>query len=81
MRELNVLNSKKCKNNIDKLMNLMRTDQKINKLFNSEIVFAFFMLFIVSISITFEKIVEFFIETFKIMQFNNAYAVITNKMQ
>ena len=81
LRELNILNSKKNKNNIDKLMNLMKIDQKINKSFNSETIFASFVLFVVSISMTFEKIVEFFIETFKIMQFNNVYAIIANEMQ
>ena len=67
LRELNVLNLKENKNNIDKLMNLIETDQKINKFFSSKTVFASFVLFIVSISMTFKKIVEFFIETFKIM--------------
>ena len=81
LRELNVLNAKESKNNIDKLMNLMKTDQKINKFFNSKTVFASFMLFIVSISMTFEKIVEFFIKVFKIMQFNSVYAITANKMQ
>ena len=48
-------------------MNLMRIDQKINKSFNSKTVFAFSVLSVVLISMTFEKIVEFFIEIFKIM--------------
>ena len=39
------------------------------------------MLFVVSISMTFEKIVEFFIETFKIIQFNNICAIIANEIQ
>ena len=81
LRELNVLNSKESKNNIDKLMNLIKTDQKISKSFNSETVFASFVLLAVSISMTFEKIVEFLIKTFKIMQLNSARAIIANEVQ
>ena len=81
LRELNVLSSKKNKNNINKLMNLMKTDQKISKLFSLKTIFASFMLLIVSISMTSEKIVEFFIETFKIMQLNNVRVIIANEMQ
>ena len=58
----------------------MRIDQKTNKSFNSKTIFISFVLFIVSISITFKKIVEFFIEAFKIMQLNNVYAIIANEM-
>ena len=39
------------------------------------------MLFVVLISITFKKIVEFFIKILKVMQFNNIRAIIANEMQ
>ena len=48
LRELNVLNLKKNKNNIDKLMNLIEIDQKTNRSFNSKIVFAFSILSAIS---------------------------------
>ena len=67
LRELNILNSKENKNNIDKLMNLMKIDQKINKFFSSKTIVASFVLFVVLISMTFKKIVEFLIKVFKIM--------------
>ena len=71
LRQLNALNLKESKNNIDKLMNLIKTDQKINKFFNSQTIFAFFVL----------SIVEFFIKIFKIMQLNNICAITANEMQ
>ena len=40
LQELNVLSSKKNKNNIDKLINLIKTDQKTNNFFNFETAFA-----------------------------------------
>ena len=40
LRKLNVLNSKKSKDNIDKLIDLIRTNQKTNKFFSSETAFA-----------------------------------------
>ena len=72
LQELNVLNSKKNKNSIDKLINLIKTDQKINKSFSSETAFAPSILSAISTQIMFKKIIEFFTETFKIMYFNNA---------
>ena len=80
LRELNVLNSKKSKNNIDKLINLIETDQKTNKSFNFKTVFASFVLSTISIQIMFKKIIEFFIEVFKIMHFNNVRAVIVDEV-
>ena len=71
LQERNVLSSKKSKNSIDKVINLVKTNQKTNKFFNSETVFAFFVLPTISVQIMFEKIIEFFIEAFKIMHFNN----------
>ena len=41
LQKLNVLNSKKSKDNIDKLIDLIETDQKTNKSFNSETAFLF----------------------------------------
>ena len=80
LQELNVLNSKKSKNNIDKLINLIETNQKTNKSFSSKTVFASSVLSAISTQITFEKIIEFFIETFKIMHFNNVRTVIVDKV-
>ena len=81
LREMNVLNSKKNKDSIDKLIDLIRTNQKINKSFNFETTFASSVLPAISIQIIFEKIIEFLIETFKIMHFNNVRAVIVDKVQ
>ena len=81
LRRLNVLNSKKDKNNIDKLIDLIKTNQKTNKSFNSETAFALFVLSAISTQITFEKIIESFIEAFKIMHFNNARTIIINEVQ
>ena len=81
LRELNALSSKENKINIDKLMNLIKTDQKTNKSFSSKTFFAFSVLFVVSISMTFKKIVKFFIKTFKIMQLNNVYMTTANEIQ
>ena len=72
LRKLNALNLKKNKDNIDKLIDLMKTNQKINKSFSSETAFAFSVLSAISTQITFKKIIESLIEAFKIMYFNNA---------
>ena len=81
LRELNALNSKESKDNIDKLIDLIKTNQKTSKSFSSETTFASFVLPAASAQITFEKIIESFIETFKIMHFNNTRAVIVDKVQ
>ena len=81
LRKLNVLSSKKSKDNIGKLINLIEIDQKTNKFFSFETAFASSILSAISTQITFEKIIESFIETFKIMQFNNARAVIVDEVQ
>ena len=81
LRKLNILNLKKNKDSIDKLINLIGIDQKTNKSFSSKTTFASSVLSIISTQITFEKIIESFIETFKIMQFNNVQAVIVDKIQ
>ena len=81
LRELNVLSSKKSKNNISKLIDLIETDQKTSKSFSSETTFAFLVLSAASTQITFEKIIESFIEAFKIMHFNSARVVIVDKVQ
>ena len=81
LRELNVLNSKKSKNNIDKLINLIETDQKTNKSFNFKTAFAFSVLSTISTQIMFEKIIEFLIKTFKIIHFNNTRTIIVNEGQ
>ena len=81
LQKLNVLSSKKNKDNIDKLINLIETDQKTSKFFSSETIFAFFVLPATSTQITFEKIIKFFIEIFKIMHLNNARAIIVDEIQ
>ena len=81
LRKLNILNSKKSKNNINKLIDLIETNQKTNKFFSFKTAFASFVLSTISTQITFEKIIESFIETFKIMHFNNTRAVIVDKIQ
>ena len=81
LRKLNVLSSKKNKNNIDKLIDLIRTDQKTNKSFSSETAFAPSVLLTISTQITFEKIIKSSIETFKIMYFNNARTIIVDEVQ
>ena len=80
LRKLNVLSSKENRNNIDKLIDLIRTNQKTNKSFNFKTIFASFVLSAVSVQITFEKIIESFIETFKIVYFNNAQAIIVDEV-
>ena len=62
-------------------MNLIKIDQKINKSFNSKTTFAFSVLSAISTQITFEKIIEFPIEAFKVMDFNNTRAIIVDKIQ
>ena len=49
LQKLNVLSLKKSKNNIDKLIDLIKTNQKTNKSFNSETAFASFVLSTTSI--------------------------------
>ena len=80
LRKLNVLNLKKNKNSIDKLIDLIEIDQKTNKSFNFKITFLFSVLSAISTQIIFEKIIEFLIKTFRIMHFNNARAVIADKV-
>ena len=81
LQELNVLNSKKNKNNINKLIDMIRTNQKTNKSFSFKTAFALFVLSAISTQIMFEEIIESFIEAFKIMHFNNARTVIVDEVQ
>ena len=81
LRKLNVLNSKENKDNIDKLINLIKTDQKINKSFSFETAFVSFVLSAAPTQIMFEKIIDLLIEAFKIMHFNNTQTVIVDKVQ
>ena len=71
LRKLNVLSLKKNKNSIDKLIDLIRTNQKTNKSFSFKTAFASSVLPAMAIQIMFKKFIEFFIEAFKIMHFNN----------
>ena len=79
--KLNVLSSKENKDSIDKLIDLIKTNQKTNKSFSSETTFASSVLSAISTKIIFKKIIEFFIEIFKIMHFNNARAIIVDEVQ
>ena len=81
LRELNALSSKESKNSIGKLIDLVGTDQKTSKSFSSETAFASPVLPAASTQITFEKIIEFLIEAFKIMHFNSARTVIVDEVQ
>ena len=81
LRELNILNSKENKDNIGKLINLIRIDQKTNKSFNSETIFAFSILLTISTQIMFEKIIKSYIKVFKIVHFNNARTIIIDEIQ
>ena len=81
LRKLNVLNLKENKDNIDKLIDLIGTNQKINKSFSFETTFAPSVLSAISTQIIFKKNIKSFIEVFKIMHFNNAQAVIVDKVQ
>ena len=80
LRKLNVLNSKKSKNSIDKLINLIKTNQKTNKSFSFKTTFAFSVLSTTLTQIIFEKIIKSFIEAFKIMHFNNIRTVIVDEI-
>ena len=80
LQKLNVLNLKKSKDNIDKLIDLIEINQKTNKSFSFKTIFTSFVLSAISIQITFEKIIKFFIKTFKIIHFNNARTVIVDKV-
>ena len=81
LRKLNVLSSKKSKDSIDKLIDLIKTNQKTNKSFSPETAFAPSVLSAIPTQITFEKIIESLIEAFKIMYFNNARTVTVDEIQ
>ena len=49
LRKLNILSSKENKNNIDKLIDLIKIEQKINKSFSLETILASFVLSAISI--------------------------------
>ena len=80
LRELNALSSKENKNSIDKLINLIKTNQKTSKSFSPETAFAPSVLPATSTQIMFKKIIKSVIEAFKIMHFNNARTVIVDKV-
>ena len=81
LRELNALSLKKSQNNIEKLMNMIETDCIVIKSFIVKNVFASSILSAISASVTLNKTIEFFIETFKIMQLNNVKVVTANDVQ
>ena len=73
LQELNILNSKKNKDNIDKLINLIKIDQKINKFFSSETIFASSVLSAISTQGMFKKIIDF------LSKFSRSYILITHE--
>ena len=75
LRKLNTLNSKENKNKIDKLINLMKNNQKINKFFNSKTTFAFSILFDIFASMKSDKTIEFFSKVLSMMHLNNTRAI------
>ena len=80
LQKLNILSSKKNKDSIDKLINLIETNQKTNKFFSFETTFASSILSAISTQIIFEKIIKSFIKVFKIMHFNNAQTIIVDEV-
>ena len=78
--ELNILNFKENQNNINKLINMIRNDCIVIKLFIAKNVFALSILSMIIIFITLNKMIKSFINIFKIMQLNNIKIVIANNV-
>ena len=81
LRKLNILNFKKNQNNIKKLMNIIKNDHIIAKLFIVENIFILLILLTIIVFVTSNKMIKFFIKIFKIMQLNNVKVVIANDVQ
>ena len=81
LRELNALSLKKNQNNIKKLMNIIKIDCTVIKSFIVKNVFAFSILSAIFVFVTLNKMIEFLIKTFKIMQLNNVKIVTANDVQ
>ena len=67
LRELNALNFKENQNNIKKLMNIIKINHIVTKLFIIENVFVFSILSAIFIFMILNKTIKFFIKTFKII--------------
>ena len=80
LRELNILSFKKYQNSIKKLMNIIKTDHTVTKLFIIKNIFIFLILSTILVSVILNKILKFFVETFEIMQLNNIKIVIVNNI-
>ena len=81
LRKLNVLNFKKSQNNIKKLMNMIRNDRIVAKLFIAKNVFTSSILSVIIVFVTLNKTIKSFTKIFKIMQLNNVKVVIANDVQ
>ena len=81
LRKLNVLNFKKSQNNIEKLMNMIKNDRIIAKLFIAKNAFISSILSMIIVFVTSNKMIKFFIKIFKIMQLNNVKVVTANDVQ
>ena len=81
LRKLNVLNFKKSQNNIKKLMNMIRNDRIVAKLFIAKNVFISSILLIIIVFMILNKTIKSFIKVFKIMQLNNVKIMIANDVQ
>ena len=81
LRELIVLNFKKNQNNIEKLINIIKNNCIVAKLFIAENVFILSILSMIIIFVTSNKAIKFFIKNFKIMQLNNVKVVTANDVQ
>ena len=81
LRKLNVLSFKENQNNIKKLINMIKIDHIVIKSFIIENVFVFLILSAIFASVTLNKIINFFIKIFIIMQLNNVKVVTANDVQ
>ena len=79
--KLNVLNFKESQNNIKKLMNMIKNNCIVTKLFIAKNVFASSILSIIIVFMISNKMIKSFIKIFKIMQLNNVKIVIANNVQ
>ena len=62
-------------------MNMIKTDYTVTKSFIIKNVFIFSILLEISVSVTSNKMIKFFIKIFKIMQLNNVKVVTANDVQ
>ena len=67
LQKLNVLNFKKNQNNIKKLMNMIKNDRIIAKLFIAKNVFILSILLMIIVFMILNKTIKFLTKIFKIM--------------